>query len=216
MSAVPCVACGGKMSATAKVCPHCGTRAAPAGMGDVKMTSDEARALLTMHDPHVPGASRTVASYLLPHPRTSGAAATAETALTVATAPLWTMGLVAFAWSRMRYRGGSQIAMGEGKAAAVLALCGATILWPLVMVFTSSAVATAVTVAMLVAWGVRAIIRVRADAARCPSSIVRRRHRCRARPRSRRRRSPRRASSPPRAPRPRTPRPRRSVTGRVI
>jgi len=163
MSAVPCVACGGKMSAAAKVCPHCGTRAAPAGMGDVKMSSDEARALLTMHDPHVPGAERTVASYLLPHPRTSGAAAAAEQALTVVTAPLWSCGLVAFAWSRMRYRSGSQIAMGEGKAAAVLGACGAAILWPLAMVFTSGTVATAITVAMGVAWLARALIRVRAD-----------------------------------------------------
>ncbi|MBK9031906.1 MAG: hypothetical protein IPL61_11370 [Myxococcales bacterium] len=163
MTARACPACAGKMSEATPVCPHCGHRveAPPPGLGG--LSRDEARALLVMHGHHGPPERRTVSSYLLPHPRTTGAGRTAELALLVVTAPLWALGLVGFAWSRRRYRAGSQIPMSEGRAAGTLALAGAPSLWLTTMWWLGSRGALALTVGLGIGWLARAVIRGRAD-----------------------------------------------------
>ncbi|MBL8620610.1 MAG: hypothetical protein JNK64_04875 [Myxococcales bacterium] len=158
-----CDACGGKTAAP--VCPHCGHRRAPAGagLGGVGLSKEEARALLTMHAPNTASEAKPIAAYVLPHPRTTGVGHTAEAALTVATAPLWALGLFGFALARMRYRAGTQVPMGELRATFTIAGIGAPLLWFPAMWGLGSAVATAVVVGQVAAWLARGVVRARAD-----------------------------------------------------
>lgn len=158
-----CDACGGKTAAP--VCPHCGHRRAPAGagLGGVGLSKDEARALLTMSAPNAANEAKPIAAYVLPHPRTTGVGHTAETALTVVTAPLWVLGLFGFALARMRYRSGTQVPMGELRATFTIAAIGAPLLWLPAMWGLGSTVAVAVVVAQVGAWLARGVVRARAD-----------------------------------------------------
>jgi len=160
---VTCEACGGKTAAP--VCPHCGHRRAPAGagLGGVGLSKEEARALLTMHAPNTASEAKPIAAYVLPHPRTTGVGHTAETALTVVTAPLWVLGLFGFALARMRYRAGTQVPMGELRATFTIAGFGAPLLWFPAMWGLGATVATAVLVAQVGAWLARGVVRARAD-----------------------------------------------------
>jgi len=158
----PCDACGGKTAAP--VCPHCGHRRAPAaGLAGAGLTQDEARALLAMSAPPIDNEPKPIAAYVLPHPRTTGVGHTVESALTVVTAPLWALGLFGFAWARMRYRSGTQVAMGELRATFTIAGFGAPLLWFPAMWGLGSTVATAAVVGQVGAWLARGVVRARAD-----------------------------------------------------
>lgn len=162
MSAI-CDACGGKTAAP--VCPHCGHRRAPAGagLGGVGLSTEEARALLTMSAPIPASEAKPIAAYVLPHPRTTGVGHTVETALTAITAPLWVLGLFGFALARMRYRGGTQVPMGELRATFTIAGAGAPLVWFPAMWALGSTAATAVVVGLVAAWLARGVVRARAD-----------------------------------------------------
>ena len=108
-----------------------------------RLTQDEARALLAMSAPPIDNEPKPIAAYVLPHPRTTGVGHTVESALTVVTAPLWALGLFGFAWARMRYRSGTQVAMGELRATFTIAGFGAPLLWFPAMWGLGSTVATA-------------------------------------------------------------------------
>lgn len=164
MTATACPACDGRMAARAKVCPHCGHRLAPAGgLGDAGLSRDEAAALLLMSSPHGPGEDRPIAAYLLPHPRTTGGGRTAEAVLTIASAPLWALGVFGFALSRARTRAGGRVAMSEARAAVTIALSGAPLVWLGVSWPLGGAAAAAVTIGQLAAWSIRAMVRGRAE-----------------------------------------------------
>jgi hypothetical protein len=159
MPAVPCPSCGNKMSSDVAVCPHCGKRTASAGgLGNVALSADELRALATVTAPA--DADRGVlATVVLPHPETTGAARTAELALTVACLPLVVAGAMVFGLGRVF---GRRTPTGEaGAVVAMAAAGGVTLAWWLADY--GAVVAIGATLAEVALLAVRARIRVRAS-----------------------------------------------------
>ncbi len=144
-----CRECGRKMSASAAVCPHCGTRqaesepvanvdaaspkpGAPARLGGAQLSKDEVAALLA-----VTGAPSThqgrsgpglFSIALLPHPSTRGVGRAAEIVLTIGSATLVLGGILLLAFSArrvMRFLGARSSFDPEiGGAATTIALGG--------------------------------------------------------------------------------------------
>ena len=157
-----CDACGGKTAAP--VCPHCGHRrgAAGAGLAGTPLTKDEQIALLAMTAPPRAPELKPIAAYLLPE-HGAGASHTAEMALTVVTAPLWTLGLFGFAWVHMRHRSGTLEPMGERAATWTIAAFGAPLLWGVAAWGLGPIAAAGVAIGQLGAWLARSVVRGRAD-----------------------------------------------------
>lgn len=163
MTATACPACGGAMSTVAAVCPHCGHRVvAAAGIAGAKLTTDEARALLLLHHPEGSGAARSLVSFVAPHRSLGGAARTADLALGVVTAPLWSLGLLGAMLTPGSWRRRAVVG-GEATVALFLAFTGVSLLWMVAGWLVPNATLTVVLVE-LGAWAARTVIRVRAEA----------------------------------------------------
>jgi hypothetical protein len=160
MPAVPCPSCGNKMSGDVVVCPHCGKRRGDGGMAKVAMSRDEVRALITVTSP--PSQDRGIlATVVLPHPETTGAARNAELALTVACLPLVISGALLLGFGRLfgRRRPTSE----AGAVISMAAAGGLGLAWWLSDY--GAAVAIGVTVVEIVLLGIRARVRVRSSRA---------------------------------------------------
>ena len=163
MTATACPACGGAMNAVAAVCPHCGHRVAPAtGIAGAKLTTAEARALLLLHHPEGSGASRSLASFVPPHRSLGGAARSADLALGVVTAPLWSLGLLGAMLTPGSWRRRAVVG-GEATVALFLAVTGLSLLW-MVAGWVVPGATLAVVVVELGAWAARTAIRMPAEA----------------------------------------------------
>jgi hypothetical protein len=118
-----CEGCGGKMHETAVVCPHCGARRAQAPK--LALDRDEVRALLVMSNAAEDEEERDwLATLVLPHPSTHGAARALELALTVISLPFVVVGVLMFALHRMRKRKNRIKMRGEVGPLALMSLMG--------------------------------------------------------------------------------------------
>lgn len=163
---VPCEACGGRMSAEAIVCPHCGKRRAAGPLAGSKLSGDEIRALLLTDPTHrEPDVGRGwLAMLVLPHPATSGGARTAELGLTVLSLPLVVAGTLSLALSRRR-----RTQQMEGELAPVLAMTviGGLGLWSVLGLLGISGATMALLLGgSLAALWARGIVRARSTTSR--------------------------------------------------
>jgi hypothetical protein len=123
-----CAACGGKMHPSVAVCPHCGARrVGPAPKA--KLDADEIRALLVLEGVAGDQDEREwLATLVLPHPSTAGAARAIELALTVVSFPFVIAGALMFALHRLR--GKSKIKMrGELGPLVLMSVFGTLGMW---------------------------------------------------------------------------------------
>jgi hypothetical protein len=146
------------MSDQAVTCPHCGKRRLEGGIAKVALSRDELRALATVTAPPVEDRG-VLATVVLPHPETTGAARTAELALTIACLPLVVAGGVLLGVGQLI---GRRRATSEAGAVISMALAGGlSLAWWLADY--GAAVAVGVTAIEIVLLGVRARIRVRSS-----------------------------------------------------
>ena len=124
MAVEPCEKCGKPRSSEAVVCPHCGARRGGGGgaqedLGKHQLSQAEIQALLLTSKLGQPQqAEGVMATLVLPHPGTEGAARLAEVGLTVLCAPLIAVGAVALG---IRNRGKKKVA-AIGEVAPVVAM----------------------------------------------------------------------------------------------
>jgi hypothetical protein len=118
-----CDGCGGKMHEASVVCPHCGARRAQ--VGKLSLDKDEVRALLVMQGVAEDEEERDwLATLVLPHPSTHGAARALELALTVISVPFLVVGVAMFALHRLRRRKARIKMRGELAPLALMSLMG--------------------------------------------------------------------------------------------
>lgn len=124
MAAVPCGSCGNKMNSEAVACPHCGVKRAGAegGLGKVKMSEEELRAMVAIHAPGYREPRSLFKTLMWPHPRTRGAARGVEIALTIACLPLVLVGIMGMGIGRRYLKAMNDIS--EGGAVALMILVG--------------------------------------------------------------------------------------------
>ena len=158
-----CEACGGKMAATSVVCPHCGARrtAPPKPTFD----KDEIRALLVAKGavPTHDDERDWLATLVLPHPATHGAARMLEVAMTLVALPFVLAGVVFFAFHRLRKRG--PITMrGEAGPLALMSLMGSLGAWAVLSIAgVSGGTTLAIVIVSIAALCVRAAVRSRSS-----------------------------------------------------
>nr|HEX4318174.1 hypothetical protein [Kofleriaceae bacterium] len=151
------------MSSDVAVCPHCGKHRDPAatagggGLAKVKMSPEELRALATLTAPDTDRG--IVATLLVPHPDTTGAARTLEIVLTIATLPLVLSGLALVGLRRLVNKSNP---IGEGGAVVLMALVGGVSL-AFSLADLGFATAAGVTAGEIALLAVRARIRYRAS-----------------------------------------------------
>jgi len=151
MAAIPCDACGGKMSSDLAVCPHCGARRARTEQP--RLSQDEIRALLAT-DPVTRAAEARhgmLHTLMWPHPGTTGGARVVEIALTVLGLPLVLAGALSLALVRRARK--LPPAGGELSAALTMTVFGGLAL--------IGQVPTVLVGASLAALWARALLRVR-------------------------------------------------------
>ena len=166
MAILPCPACQKPMNAVAVVCPHCNARRAGVapGLAGKALSPAEIRALILTDATLAPPAPAQglLATFVLPHPSTIGAARAVELALTVVSLPLVVAGVVSFAVTRRK----AQPTRGElAPTLAMMTLGGLGLSSLLSLAGASLATNLAVTGASVVALIARAVIRSRAATA---------------------------------------------------
>lgn len=157
------------MSPDVKVCPHCGHgRGAAGSLGDVKLSTDEARALLTMSEAGRDEAPSSLGWFLMAHPATHGKALAVERIATVIATPIWATGflsLLVMGRRRLERRpGGGEVSLG-----IALGLLGLLTVWPVAGWIFSGATTAAVVATTTAAWTLRTAIRYRAGQRRSRS-----------------------------------------------
>ena len=156
-----CEACGGKMAATSVVCPHCGARRKDPPK--LSLDPNEVRALLIAKGAVDANDDERewLATLVLPHPATQGAARAAELLLTIAALPFVLAGVVFFALHRLRKRGPVKM-RGELGPLMLMSLMGTLGLW-MVLAFGGVPFATTIKLAgaFIAALSVRAVIRAK-------------------------------------------------------
>jgi hypothetical protein len=160
-----CGACGGKMHSAVVVCPHCGARR----VGPVKqqpLDANEIRALLVLEGIAGHEDERDwLATLVLPHPSTAGAARAIELALTVVSFPFVAAGALMFALHRLR--GKSKIKMrGELGPLVLMSVFGTLGMWSVLsLVDVPTGKTFTIVVGFIAALIVRAAVRSRSKRA---------------------------------------------------
>ncbi|HEY5950669.1 MAG TPA: hypothetical protein VIV40_34490 [Kofleriaceae bacterium] len=152
------------MSASVVVCPHCGKRRSV--VPKLQLDRDEVRALLVMEGVAEDEEERDwLATLVLPHPSTQGAARAAELALTVIGLPFVASGVVMFALYRLRKR--TKIKMrGEVGPLLLMSLMGTLGLWSVLGIAGFSTVSVLkISAGFISALTARALIRARSHRA---------------------------------------------------
>ena len=154
------------MSDVAVVCPHCNARraGATAGLAGKSLSPEEIYALIATDAALAPAPSQgLLPTLILPHPQTTGAARTAELALTVVSLPLVAAGALSLAIVRSRTRRKYEAMRGElTPVLAMLSLGGFGLSGALSLLGVSFATNLAITAGSMVALIARGVIRSRA------------------------------------------------------
>jgi len=160
-----CEACGGKMNSASVVCPHCGARRAKPA--EVKLDNAEMRALLAIEGAGQDDEEREwIATIVLPHRSTYGAARAAELALTVVSLPLVLTGVILYAFKRRSARKQGRM-HGEIGPLLIMSTSGALSLWSVLSLAGVSGGATiAIIGGSIAALIARAVIRMRSAGTR--------------------------------------------------
>jgi hypothetical protein len=166
-----CAKCGGKMSTAVVVCPHCGARGAvPAKL---QLDNDQIRALLVLEGvAQIDDDERDwLATLVLPHPASSGAARAAELALTVVSFPFVMAGALTFALHRLRKRSTRMTMRGELGPLCLMSLFGALGMWSVLSILgVSTGNVITIVLGSIGALVARAVIRTRSKKRLAPAS----------------------------------------------
>jgi hypothetical protein len=164
-----CEACGGKMNAAVAVCPHCGARRK--NPPKVELDPAEIRALLVAEGvvAHDEEDREWLATLVLPHPSTQGAARVLELALTVVSSPFIAAGALTFALHRLR--GKSKIKMrGELGPLVLMSIFGSLGMWSVLSLGgVAGAKIAEIVLGSIGALIVRAVVRSRSRRALAPA-----------------------------------------------
>ncbi len=161
ISGMECEACGGRMAPSSVVCPHCGARRK--NPPKLALDQDEVRALLVAQGAVAVHADdrNWLATLVLPHPATRGAARALELLLTIAGLPFIAAGVVFFALHRIGKRGPIQM-RGEVGPLVLMSVMGTLGLW-MVLAFAGVSFAEVLLLAagFIAALSLRAIVRAK-------------------------------------------------------